>query len=360
MNEKIVKLMKKHYTNEMYYSAQNIFKIGADYNNLLSARNDGKSFQIKHYCLLDALINEKKMIYIRRYAVEQKIAMVESYFGDVDIPKMSKITGVEFDAIKCTAGEIIAVKYETERAVEVKKIGRYTNLASSGHIKSNTFVDYENLIYEEYVTEQGYLFDEPRRLQDVVSTVFRDRKGVVFLMGNILIRLNPYLREWGISDVRKMPEGEIRTYERDGVKIAVEHCANTAKKRGAKMFYGKARDNIVEGQYLTQVYPHLPIMFKKVNDLYTVDLEHENMFYTIRLIQFPEGMFYAFIHPTEKMKSVRRVTKRYTSDPMFTPTLTEVTNGDKILLILLKRNDIFYADNLTGTEFNQIRSKYGM
>lgn len=363
MEQNVVKLMKKHYTDDTYYNAQALFSVGAKYNNMLSVRNDGKSYQIKHYCLLDALINKHQFIYLRRYAVETKIVMVNSYFGDVDIEKMSKITGVEFDAIRCTAGEILAFKLGSDgkQMIEVAKLGRYFNLASAGHIKSNTFVNYKNIIYEEYVTEQGYLFDEPRKLQDIVSTVFRDNVGVVFLMGNILTRLNPYLREWGIADVKKMREGEIRTYECDGVKIAVEHCANTARSRGGGMFYGKAKDNIVEGGYITQSYPHLPLKYDDCVTNYALDLEHENMMYTLRLMSNEEyGLTFVFIHPTEKMKCDRRITRNYNENRLYTAKLTPITKGDIIMVSLLKEDNIFYADNLTGTEFKQIRALYGM
>lgn len=91
-------------------------------------------------------------------------------------------------------------------------------------------MDYDYILYEEFITDNSYLYDEPRQLQQFVSTVARSEKLTVILIGNTLSRVCPYFSEWCLEGVLKQKQGTIEIYhfhtEKGIVDIAVEYCAN--------------------------------------------------------------------------------------------------------------------------------------
>lgn len=359
----ILKIMKKELDTPVHYSMQELMKTRSKYYNMLSERNDGKSFQVKHYCILDALLNGFKFIFLGRYAVDMKLADVNSYFDDVNYKVISKHYGKEIAFIKATASMLYVYVYDDSgNIIQDTDIGRYLDLAGAGHKKKAVFKNYRNIIYEEYVTTSGYLFNEPTELQHLVSTVLRSEDGQIFLLGNILIRLNPYLRDWGIGDCRKLKEGEIKAYEIDGVKVAVQRCENTAKLRNTGMFFGAARKSIVDGEYISMEYPHLPVKYDDCEILYSLNLVHENLGYVLSVLSHTDEQentdIFLFVYPTEKYKCKRQIRTDYNGDINQTSSFVILNKGDVIVKKLIDKSRIFYSDNLTGTEFNMIRTKY--
>lgn len=357
----IIKLMKKYFTDSNYYSMLNLLKQETPYNVLLSARDTGKSFQIKHFLLLDAILNDRYFVYIRRYGVEMKVALVNSYWEDVKLPLINKICGTDYDTIQCVAGEIYMCKYveNTTTPKREKRVGRTVVLATAGHIKSTVFKNYYNVLLEEFITEQGYLFDEPRLLMDCISTILRDNVGLVFLLGNLIYRDFPYLGEWGLSHIFDLKSGEIQIYEIDGVKISVELCDNTASNRTLKsMFFGNAKKNIVGGEYVTQSQPHLPFNYKDAEPIYKLTILHSHMKYRLEILEY-ENQLSLFVHPcNDGVLTHRIVTKQWEYDLLSTRYLYGLTEGDKIVIDLIKKDCVYFSDNLTGTEFRKIIKEY--
>lgn len=354
----IKKIMKKYFTNHDYYSILNVLEQSVCYNLLLSARDTGKSYQVKHYVVLDALLNNKYFIYLRRYGVETRTAMVNSYWGDINLSLVNKICGTDYDAIQVTAGEIFACKYENNTLKRTKKIGRVGVLATAGHLKSNVFKDYGNIVYEEVITEQGYLIDEPRLLMDFISTVFRDNAGTVFLLGNLITRDFPYIREWGLADLFNLKTGDIKIYLMEDVKILVEICSNTAEKRSIQsMFFGRAKKNIVEGEYVTQEQPHLPFEYRKSNPIYKLTLEHMHLKYRLEVLEY-EKQICLYVHPCTDTITRRVITREWQYDILSTRYLEPLTEGDDLVLGLINSDCVYFSDNLTGTEFRRIIKDY--
>ena len=75
-----------------FYDITNIAKLNCQYNFLLSGRNQGKSYQVKHKVVEDAFKDENnKFVYLRRYGIEMgQNGDVEQYFKNVDVQKVTK------------------------------------------------------------------------------------------------------------------------------------------------------------------------------------------------------------------------------------------------------------------------------
>ena len=70
---------------------------------LMGGRNIGKSYQAKQILLSEAYINKTELIYLRREKEDIKTDLVQGYFADADV---SKITEGTWDSITVYQGKI--------------------------------------------------------------------------------------------------------------------------------------------------------------------------------------------------------------------------------------------------------------
>lgn len=344
---------------QKYYNIQNIIKEDCEYNVLLGERSNGKSYQVKDYCINDYLENGNKLIYLRRYTVEIKNAMVESYFADVDISKKTK---GKYELIVAYRSSIYLANYNDDgtinRGVE---IGKMMALSSSTHYKSMSLLEFKNIIFEEFITDDGYLFNEPNTLQQLVSTIARRNRIKVFLIGNTISRLCPYFNEWQLFNIPKQKQGTIEIYnmstdqydetgKRVVIKIGVELCENSGNN--SKMFFGTVSKTITNGAWETKEQPHIPYEYKECKCLYKLTIIKFNMIYICEVLNHKSDYF-VFVHPSNKVATARIIQDNYEPNMLITDKLIPLTKGDTLILKLFKMGKICYSDNLTGSEFSK-------
>ena len=81
-----------------------------------------------------------------------------------------------------------------------------------------------------------YIANEPNKLMTFYSTVDRKQGRVkLWLVGNTVSKICPYLSEWGLMDILKhQKQGEIKTKiihnEENDVKIAIEYCKSSGRE----------------------------------------------------------------------------------------------------------------------------------
>lgn len=343
---------------QKFYDMTNLLKCEAQYNILLGERSNGKSYQVKHYCIKRFLYDNEMFVYLRRFTVENKNMMVNAYFGDVDIKKLSK---GKFDAIDIWRGEIwLCIYDEKNKLIRDTKCGLVMSLSISSHYKSMSLLSIKNIIFEEFITDDLYLPNEPNRLQQLISTIARRNEICVFLIGNTISRLCPYFNEWQLVNIPKQKQGTIDLYrmkteqidekgERIIITIAVEVCENSGKN--GKMFFGNVASAINEGAWETDVHPHMEYDYKECKSLYGITFSKHNMIYIAEILRSPDDTMFIFVRPTKKVNTRRHITREYSDDFMITSKFVQITRGDKVFAQLLKLNNVCYSDNLTGTEF---------
>ena len=168
---------------KQYYSIENMLKVDATYKLLLGQRANGKSYQAKLTCLNNAYKNGRKFAYLRRWEKDIKQDNVSDYFGDMPI---LDITEGQYVGVTAYHGYLYFYNLDDEgKIIKGQCIGRYLALRLNERYKSQVFENYDYILYEEFITDQLYLDEEPRILQQFVSTVFRHNKGKVILVGNL-------------------------------------------------------------------------------------------------------------------------------------------------------------------------------
>lgn len=343
-----------------YYNISNLLKTNAQYLMLLGQRSNGKSYQVKKTILEDAYNDKGYFVYLRRYRADLKQAYVTAYFDDMPI---SEITNGDYTGVRAVNGSIYLIKKDDDgEVVDRKQCGRYCALNEAERYKSQVFKDYKNIVYEEFITDQFYLNDEPRLLQQFVSTVARLDEIRVFLVGNTLTRVCPYFHEWCLEGVLKQKQGTIELYhyhtgENDTVTIAVEYCSNTNNEN--KMFFGQSAKQIITGEWDVKELPKLPREQYEYEMIYELVLEYQAFKFCIQLLVEPiNGGRICFVYPLTTDRDVyRKITDEFSDLPNVTSKLDRSRRPELMIIQCLQMDKICFSDNLTGSDFYKVLEK---
>lgn len=343
-----------------YYSIKNLLTTNAEYMMMLGQRANGKSYQVKKTCIEDVWKNNKKFVYLRRWQADIKTKAVEQYFEDCPI---NKITNGKWDRIIAWCGELFfATTDEEGKIIKGDKIGWYCALNEYERYKSRVFKDVHYVIYEEFITDKLYLVDEPRLLQQFISTVARHERIQVFLVGNTLSRVCPYFNEWCLEGVLKQKLGTIEIYNfhvEDGiVHIAVEYCANADAKN--TMFFGQTAKQIVSGEWDTTDVNKLPNKRDTYELVYEVLIEYQSFKFVCELLaNTKEGGVICFIYPYTKNRKIARIISDKVSDnPLVTTRLDVNRKAEQLIVKCFRDNKVCYSDNLTGSDFKHVNEHF--
>ena len=345
-----------------YYDISEMLKTNAEYMMLLGQRSNGKSYQVKKTVLEDFYFNETKFIYLRRWKADIKQKEVSTYFDDIPI---AKYTNREYNSVRAMNGFIYLCKIEDGLIVEKREMGRYCALNEYERYKSQVFMNYKNIVYEEFITDSIYLNYEPKLLQQFVSTVARLDKIRVFLIGNTLTRVCPYFHEWCLENVLKQKQGTIEIYkyhmeDNVEVKIAVEYCANTNNKN--TMFFGQAAKQIVTGEWDVKEVPKLPRQLYEYEKIYEVMVVYQAFKFVLELLIEPkEGGVIIFVYPYTSNRKIQRViTDEFSDKPYISSKLDVDKKPELLMLKALRMDKVCYSDNLTGSDFSKVIEKLKM
>lgn len=343
-----------------YYDMTNVLSTGAQYLMLLGQRANGKSYQAKKHVLTKAYKTGEKFVYLRRYREDIKQKNVTAYFADMPI---REITKGEWQDVEAYAGSIYFTRYtEDAKKEKSKEIGRYCALNEYERYKSQMFVNFTCIIYEEFITDAIYLNDEPTLLQQFVSTVARHARITVILVGNTLSRVCPYFNEWCLDGVLKQKIGTIEMYHfhvgESVIDIAVEYCTNANAEN--KMFFGQTAKQIVSGEWETHDMPKLPRKQEDYECVYEVMVEYQKFKFVMQLLIEPEeGGKIVFVYPYTGHRYIHRIiTMEFSDKPNIDAMLDRKKKPEAMILDCFRLNKVCYSDNLTGSDFGHVNDAF--
>lgn len=353
-----------------FYSLDNALSTGADYIAVLGARTNGKSYEAKLQVLKDCWENDYKFVYLRRLDKDTKIETVESWYEDMvedDLGnhRIAEVTnGVCTDMCVWRHGIWLCNIDEKGKKKRVKQIGYAMALTNSEQYKSMSFPHYQWLIWEEFITTDPYLPREMEKFMSIISTVFRQRKARVVLVANTVAVMCPCFTEWGI-EAKQLKQGTITIYHHEtleknedgtpiNIKIAVDYCDNKVKQG---MIFGKHQKMIVNGEWETRAFPHLPEPMKMYRQWYKIYIVYNNFKFVMHLLSDSNKYSFLYVYPYTKETlpdNARVITDVFMMDRLVTNSLKIIRSKyDKIILQLLNERRIVFSDNMTGTTFYQ-------
>ena len=337
-----------------------------NYVILLGERSNGKSYAVKEHVLKNYRDNGGRFIYLRRYQIETKPSYIDGYFRDAPVTQIFD----DYESITAYRGGIYLTKYDEKTGKDVRGdlIGYSGYLSNETHYKSQNYNDVTDIIFEEFVTSDGYLYREVEKLISFVSTVARRRKIRVWMVGNTISRMCPYFSEFGLHNIPKQKQGTIETYthstdqiDENGdtvqVRIAVYFCENASNN--SKMFFGTASDMVTKGTWQTRNYPHLPYRYRECESLYQIQYKYKEFVFKFEVLRSPSRELFLFVRPHTSIDDMRTITDTTDPRPYFTRDFFPLNKGDRIVKYLYDNGKIYYSDNLTGADFESILNDKG-
>lgn len=340
-----------------YYSRKNLFATGAKVLMVYGQNCSGKSYQAKDEFFERAMKGERSFL-LRRWADDIKQNKAQKYFDDVDVKKMTKGA---WDNIVAWQGDFYLerINDETGKKERSDVVGSYGGLSEWQRFKSLAFVNYTYMIYEEFITDGVYLDNECVLLQRMMTIVFRDHDGTVFMIGNTISRTVPYFMEW-TPGVIKQKQGTIELYhfhDADGdgndMDIAVEYGG---KIQGTgSMFFGLASKSINGGEWYVENQPKLPKPYDFYECVYKMAIEYETFSFILKLLIDPyEGTRLLYVYPKSPGKKVERVITNKFSDNIFITKCWLNNNPENYIREAISTGRVCYSDNMTAQDFKSV------
>ena len=353
-----------------HYNMDAIDRENAIINIIFGERSNGKSYQVKHKkAVLKYLNTGKRFILMRRWKEEISNDKIEQYFADVDI---NKITDGRYNCITVYRKQLFLSNYDFEKATTKRgeKIGYVVALSTEQNYAGASYLDVEDIIFEEFMSRSEYLANEPDKLMNFRSTVDRKRNVVkIWMVGNSISRVCPYINEWGLHRIiSNQKQGTIETlelptgsYDDDGkeitLKCAIEYCQPSGLTSYA---VGKHKDMLNTGSWQTDPQPHLP----KSKNCYRVMYRFMFMYKSFKfcceyLLDNETNESCWFIYPYKgQIKSnivvfsdIIKVSRYWQRDIYNTNFNNQNLNN---LFKTFRESNIFYSSDLCGTDFKQV------
>ena len=352
------------YNGNKFYNGHELLKTGSEWLACIGRRTNGKSFWWLQFCVEECLEKGRQFGYVRRNDNDIRKAKVNRYFTDANFCKWLKKT-YDYDGICYDCEDLYFFKYdENGKMKKFAKFGSCFAVSVAVKYKSLHYDDIGNIMFEEFITDSGYLENEWDDFNSIVSTVFRNKKARVILIGNTINRACPYFREMGV-DIMRLEMGTISTIKHtqengNHVCLSVEYCDDSTEKSG--MFWGKAEKSINKGAWDTRSYPHL---FFKLNDkdaekIYKCFYIESDFCFQINIYVFKDRKYlYIYPYDAERLEYNDR-------DDIFLrefSTKDNIFNGPwrkrhKRIWEFFEREKVLYSDDLCGTEFNDCLDRF--
>lgn len=353
-----------------HYNLDELDKQNAIINLLYGERSNGKSWQLKHKKgVLKYLKTGKRFILMRRWKEEITTEKIEQYFADVDV---IGLTDGKYNCISMYKKQLFLSNYDNEsgKTKRGEKIGYVVALSTEQNYAGASYLDVDDIIFEEFMSRSVYIAGESDKLMNFRSTVDRKRNTTkLWLVGNSISRVCPYINDWGLHKIiSNQKQGTIESIElgtgtddENGneitLKCSIEFCANTGNTSYA---IGKHKDMLNKGSWQSDPQPHLPKSYNCYKMLYRIMFQYQSFkFIGEYLLDNEDKHTCWYIYPFDgEIKEGIVVfsdvikTSPYWQRDIYNPSFKNQKLKD--LLKTFKENQIFYATDLCGTDFKQV------
>lgn len=373
----------KRKKTEKYINVPAILKLMCHWYFIFGGRDTGKSYGFKYFLLKQAYEPEKeerdrkhRFMYIRAYDEDVTNNRVYNYFKDMITNNkgehpIEELTGGKYKSIRVVAGKIFLINVGPD-GKDIEKpflVGYYDSLNMKTRLKSQSWLDIDYAILEEFMNENRP--QQCEELVSIISTVARSKFIQVFCIGNNEVRDNAWFRffelkhamqqEKGTAEVYEFENGDVDEYGKPVViRVASCYCEDATTKG---MFYGEAAE-INNGDYRAKKKPTITLEeLKKYQKIYTVYFRRywSGWCADLYIDEVTGGLFW---HVREHKKVIpngsRVVSDKMNVDPLYTMNLQPFNELEKLAFEQLRNGKVYYTDNLTGTEFEAAIKHFAM
>lgn len=348
---------------QIHYNLDKIDSLNANYNLIYGEKSNGKSYQVKHKKGIEKYLKTgRRFILMRRWESDLTSAWIESYFSDVDI---QKLTNNKYNCVTKFRNELyLTTMTEDFKKKRGEKIGYAIPISLEQRYSGASFLDVDDIIVEEFMSRGIYIVNEPSKLMTFYSTVDRKRGTTkLWLVGNTVSRVCPYLKDWGLYDIMKnQKQGDINTTiihnEENDVKIAIEYCRSSG---GKTMAIGQAKNMIDKGEWQTDIQPKLPKSYKEYDVLFRFGFQYQSFKFICEYLVDKQEKKYPcwFIYPYNKNFADKFIvfSDEIRVSPYWQRDIYNITIKNEKLKHLFqsfREDKIFYSSDMCGTDFKQV------
>ena len=242
------------------------------------------------------------------------------------------------------------------------------SLNAEKHYAGASYLDVDDIIFEEFIARTHYISGEPDKLVNLWSTIDRKRYTTrLWMVGNTISRVCPYINEWGLHKlISNMKQGEIKTTkvpageDEDGqplyITMAVEHCKST----GSNLAIGKHKDMLNKGSWQSDPQPHLPKSLNEYTSRFSFIFMYQDFKFVCSYLEDNEtGETCWFIKPYDGEISDDSIviSDQVRVSPLWQRNIYDTNFKNPRLNQLFqnfRESNIFYATDLCGTDFKQV------
>ena len=309
----------KRVEKNKYWLPSNLLEQRAHYNIAFGVRSNGKTFGVQELGLKEYAEEGSQMAVIRRldsdFQGKQGQQMFSALINNERGNLVEYYTKGRWNNITFYSRRWWLSKFDEKTRTNVMDVEPFAYafaLNTSEHDKSTSYPKVKLILFDEFISRQGYLNDEFIIFTNVLSTIKRLRTDVkIFMLGNTISKFCPYFKEMGLTHILQQPVGTIELYEYgdSGLKVAVEYVKpNESKNKKASDVYF-AFDNpklkmITEGAWEMDIYPHLPLKYKQNNIVFSYFINNQNMMLQCNIIEVDSQIF-TYIH--KKTSPIRNI-----------------------------------------------------
>lgn len=345
---------------EKFYSLKNILAKKAHYNIIFGERSNGKTYAVLELILKNYVATGKQGAILRRWREDFIGKRGQVMFNShVATGLISKLTKGAFTDVYYQSSKWFLCKYENEqRIMDVKPFCYGFSITSMEHDKSTSYPDITTVVFDEFISRQGYVNDEYILFMNTLSTIIRQRSDVtIFMLGNTVNKYCPYFKELGLTHILKMQPGDIDIYKygESELKVAVEYTKPNTQGKASNFYFAFNNPKlqmITGGAWEIDIYPHLPERYEEKNILFQFFIVFESNILHCEIVDVNENIF-IYVHPkTTPLKDLPDdliYTTEYSSKPNYRRKITKPTTPmEKKIAMFFTRDKVFYYDNDTG------------
>lgn len=351
-----------------YYDVTHLLKDYPDclYYVVFGERSNGKTYSALKYCLERYFKHGEQFAYIRRFGEDVKKKNLQTLFSaHVEHGLISEYTGGAFTSIEYGGNKFIPVNWTTGakgadlKEVAKEPIGYAFDLNAVEHHKSTSFPKITTIVFDEFLSRQGYLTNEFVLFMNTLSTIIRDRNNVkIFMIGNTVNRYCPYFTEMGLTHIKNQKPGtcDVYHYADTGLSVCVEYCDPMSKRGGKSSDMYFAFDNpqlqmITSGSWEIAIYPHMEYKYRPKDVVYMFFVKFDDTMLQCEIICDDNGI-YMFVHPKTSDLKYPESDFIFTNRPSQRWNWITGFNASNPLVAkinsLIAENKVFYSDNETG------------
>lgn len=355
----------------IHYNMDHIDQENADFNLIWGEKGNGKSYQVKHKKGVQKYLDTgKRFILLRRWKEEITTEKIEQYFADVDV---TTLTAGRYNCITTYQKRLFLSYYdfETGKTKRGERIGYVMALSTEQNYSGCSYLDVEDIIFEEFMSRNEYIKNEATKLMYLYSTVDRKRHVTkLWMCGNTVSRVCPYIQDWDLHKIiSTQKQGTIVTKDIGTgsvdpdtgkevyIKLAIEYCKSTGT---SSYVIGNAKNMINKGYWQADPQPHLPKSFNAYKSMLNCMFVYQDFKFACSYLRDLEtGLNVWFIKPyngeiddntivfSDQVKPSPYWQRDIYSTDFINPRMNDVFKT-------FREGNIYYATDLCGTDFKQV------